>query len=112
MDALGCPSTSEQALQPAPVHVHDPEPIVDSSRPSATEDDPAVAGAPSFTPEQSVLTWPTWCRSLPSLFITNNGQTSGPFAISWRMRAMRLPSRDQAGACSPVVVNCWRRPFG
>ena len=47
MDALGCASTSEQALQPAPVHVHDPEPIVDSSRPSATEDDPAVAGAPA-----------------------------------------------------------------
>ena len=47
MDALGCPSTSEQALQPASVGVHDPEPIVDSSGPSATEDDPAVAGAPA-----------------------------------------------------------------
>jgi hypothetical protein len=67
---------------------------------------------PQLTPEQSVLTWPTWCRSLPSLFITNNGQTSGPCGMPWRMRAMRLPSRDHAGACSPVVVNRWRRPFG
>ena len=47
MDALELPSTSSRRFQPAPVHVHDPEPIVDSPRSSATEDDPAVAGAPA-----------------------------------------------------------------
>lgn len=67
---------------------------------------------PQLTPEQSVVAWPTRRTLLPSLFITNSGQTFGPCAKSWRTKAIRLPSRDQAGACSPLAVNCRRRPFG
>ena len=112
MDPLGCPSTSEQALQPTPVHVHDPEPIVDSSRPSATEGRSGGCRGPSSRQNSQSLPGRPGADRCRRCSSPTTGRHPGRSRFSGRMRAMRLPSRDEAGACSPVVVNCWRRPFG